>query len=290
MHTLEDSNLEAIREAVGLESKLQTLMGGRAEEGVDWAILERLTPLLHLWVSNQLSLLHSWYARIFATETWQPVSQPRGCSRYRLLTSCITSPARCLASNPSARGSAETAPPLLKWPPRNGTWFCRSAVELVKIVRETLEALFDLHLGLPDEVVTAAGAGLDEFLQRCVSPSSAQQWLTLLAPPAQHSPGRCSSLLPALDLRRDCGRAVAKSGLSGTGRIADGSSGDQLLGCASAPHERVWRCRYAQQTAAEVGSPEFMIPPVPALTRYKKEVAIKAAAADVGSAPSTPPR
>ena len=99
VHTLEDSNLEAIREAVGLESKLQTLMGHRALEGVDWAILERLTPLLHLWVSNQLSLLDSWYARIFATETWQPVSQPRGCSRYTLLISCLGSSTRCLASS-----------------------------------------------------------------------------------------------------------------------------------------------------------------------------------------------
>ncbi len=43
---------------------------------------------------------------------------------------------------------------------------CRSAVELVKIVRETLEALFDLHLGIPEEVITAAGTGLDSFLQR----------------------------------------------------------------------------------------------------------------------------
>ena len=42
----------------------------------------------------------------------------------------------------------------------------RSAVELVKIVRETLEALFDLHLGIPEEVVAAAGEGLDGFLQR----------------------------------------------------------------------------------------------------------------------------
>ncbi len=81
VHTLEDSNLEAIRSAVGLESKLQTLMGERVAEGLDWAILERLTPLLHLWVANQLSLVQSWYQRIFATENWQPVSQPRGCSR-----------------------------------------------------------------------------------------------------------------------------------------------------------------------------------------------------------------
>ena len=42
----------------------------------------------------------------------------------------------------------------------------RSAVELVKIVRETLEALFDLHLGIPEEVVASAGQGLDAFLQR----------------------------------------------------------------------------------------------------------------------------
>lgn len=86
VHTLEDSNLEAIREAVGLESKLQTLVGDRISEGLDWAILERLTPLLHLWVSNQLSLVQSWYERMFATETWQPVSQPRGCSRFDSLT------------------------------------------------------------------------------------------------------------------------------------------------------------------------------------------------------------
>ena len=52
-----------------------------------------------------------------------------------------------------------------------GSWFesvasCRSAVELVKIVSETLEALFDLHLGIPEEVVTSAGEGLDSFLSR----------------------------------------------------------------------------------------------------------------------------
>lgn len=33
-------------------------------------------------------------------------------------------------------------------------------------MRETLEALFDLHLGIPEEVVAAAGQGLDAFLQR----------------------------------------------------------------------------------------------------------------------------
>ena len=48
-------------------------------------------------------------------------------------------------------------------------------------------------------------------------------------------------------------------------------------------------CRFAQQTASALGTPDFLVPPVPALTRYKKEVAIKAAAADVG-APNTPPR
>jgi len=32
VHTLEDSNLEAIRAAVGLESKLQTLVGERLGE------------------------------------------------------------------------------------------------------------------------------------------------------------------------------------------------------------------------------------------------------------------
>ncbi len=36
-------------------------------------------------------------------------------------------------------------------------------------MRETLDALFDLHLGIPEEVVAAAGQGLDSFLQRQAS-------------------------------------------------------------------------------------------------------------------------
>ncbi len=48
---------------------------------MEWAILERLTPLLHAWVANQLSLLQAWFARIMASEAWAPLSQPRACSR-----------------------------------------------------------------------------------------------------------------------------------------------------------------------------------------------------------------
>lgn len=64
-----------------------------------------------------------------------------------------------------------------------------------------------------------------------------------------------------------------------------------LIACKPMPQaqSRVLLCRFAQQTASSLGSPEFLVPPVPALTRYKKEVAIKAAAADIG-APNTPPR
>lgn len=49
-------------------------------------------------------------------------------------------------------------------------------------------------------------------------------------------------------------------------------------------------CRYAQRMAAEVGSADALVPPLPPLTRYKREVAVKAAATDTGSAPATPPR
>lgn len=84
---------------MGLESKLQTLMGERVADGLDWAILERLTPLLNLWVSNQLLLVKSWYQRIFATENWQPVSQPRGCSRWgSLLPTEMQRPSSCFMS------------------------------------------------------------------------------------------------------------------------------------------------------------------------------------------------
>ena len=42
-------------------------------------------------------------------------------------------------------------------------------METVKIVRETLEGLFDLRLALPEEIVQAAASGLDRLLQQCAS-------------------------------------------------------------------------------------------------------------------------
>ena len=65
-----------------LESRLQTLLGD-STSGYDWAILERLTPLLHLWVSNQLSMLDRWHERLWESESWKPISEGgKGCSRF----------------------------------------------------------------------------------------------------------------------------------------------------------------------------------------------------------------
>lgn len=81
VHILDDENLEAIRASVKLESRLQTLLGSNVSSGLDWAILERLTPLLHLWVVNQLNLLDQWYERIWAKEDWTPLNPNGGPAR-----------------------------------------------------------------------------------------------------------------------------------------------------------------------------------------------------------------
>ena len=81
VHTLDDENLEAIRASVKLESRLQTMLGETASSGYDWAILERLTPLLHLWVSNQLAMLDKWHLRLWESETWKAIGT-NGCSSY----------------------------------------------------------------------------------------------------------------------------------------------------------------------------------------------------------------
>ena len=129
----------------------------------------------------------------------------------------------------------------------------RSAVELVKIVRETLEALFDLHLGIPEEVVASAGQGLDSFLQR----------QALL---------RCHTFSAFLSFCSSVSSPQAEDH-----HLIDNHD----ISCTKT-------CRYAQQTASQVGSPNFMIPPIPSLTRYKKEVAIKAAAQAKPAQAATP--
>ena len=44
--------------------------------------------------------------------------------------------------------------------------------------------------------------------------------------------------------------------------------------------ERTVGCRYAKAVQEQVGSPDVYIPPPPALTRYKKDLAAKAEASE----------
>ena len=48
--------------------------------------------------------------------------------------------------------------------------------------------------------------------------------------------------------------------------------------------------RYAQHVAGEVAHPEVLIPPLPCLTRYKRDLAVKAAASDQNGVSPPAPR
>ncbi len=72
-----------MREADALESRLlEHVPGGLAGAQRPWGTLALLSPLLYKWVAGQLGLLASWSDRIFSTEDWKPVTQPRGCARW----------------------------------------------------------------------------------------------------------------------------------------------------------------------------------------------------------------
>ena len=58
VETLTDANLEAVRQSDQLEGHLMDEMEDRETDITPWGILQRLSPLLFNWVSNQLSLLH----------------------------------------------------------------------------------------------------------------------------------------------------------------------------------------------------------------------------------------
>lgn len=124
VENLTDDNLEAVRQADHLEGQLMDEMEDRETDVSPWGILNRLSPLLFAWVSNQLIMLNDWSGRIQGTEDWKPVTHQRGCAR--------------------------------------------SAVDVVKIASETIEGLFNMRLALPVALVRALTEGLDEVLRKYV--------------------------------------------------------------------------------------------------------------------------
>ena len=84
VENLTDDNLEAVRQADSLEGQLMDEMEDRETDVSPWGILNRLSPLLFAWVSNQLIMLNDWSGRIQGTEDWKPVTHQRGCARSAL--------------------------------------------------------------------------------------------------------------------------------------------------------------------------------------------------------------
>ena len=85
VENLTDDNLEAVRQADHLEGQLMDEMEDRETDVSPWGILNRLSPLLFAWVSNQLIMLNDWSGRIQGTEDWKPVTHQRGCARLAAL-------------------------------------------------------------------------------------------------------------------------------------------------------------------------------------------------------------
>ena len=89
VENLTDDNLEAVRQADELEGQLMDEMEDRETDVSPWGILNRLSPLLFAWVSNQLIMLNDWSGRIQGTEDWKPVTTQRGCARFAFCSSCL---------------------------------------------------------------------------------------------------------------------------------------------------------------------------------------------------------
>lgn len=87
VENLTDDNLEAVRQADELEGQLMDEMEDRETDVSPWGILNRLSPLLFAWVSNQLIMLNDWSGRIQGTEDWKPITSQRGCARSVLARS-----------------------------------------------------------------------------------------------------------------------------------------------------------------------------------------------------------
>ncbi len=90
VENLTDDNLEAVRQADSLEGQLMDEMEDRETDVSPWGILNRLSPLLFAWVSNQLIMLNDWSGRIQGTEDWKPVTHQRGCARSALCILTVT--------------------------------------------------------------------------------------------------------------------------------------------------------------------------------------------------------
>ncbi|KAK9829741.1 hypothetical protein WJX72_007612 [[Myrmecia] bisecta] len=161
---LAGSTLDAVREADALEVRLLEHVPGGLGDTKPWGTMQLLSPLLYKWVSGQLALLTAWSDRIFETEDWKAVTQPRGCAR--------------------------------------------SAVEVISIAREAIEGLFGMKLPLQVDLVRALTEGIDGVLSR-----------------------------------------------------------------------------YATLIVEKVGSTDVLIPPPPTLTRYKRELALKAEMEASGDSP-----
>ena len=106
VENLTDDNLEAVRQADELEGQLMDEMEDRESDVSPWGILNRLSPLLFAWVSNQLIMLNDWSGRIQGTEDWKPVTSQRGCARSATAPASVLS-ATCMLTCSGWRGGVE---------------------------------------------------------------------------------------------------------------------------------------------------------------------------------------
>lgn len=158
----------------------------------------------------------------------------------------------------------------------------------MKIADETLDALFDMELPLPRPVVRSLAEGIDTILQKCALLSHMHSILSLefVAAGRNPLPVGCACLIAVQDpgsVEMVCKPTVTTAGCSVScsanpycGKTRTGDLLSELKDSSSME----MCCRYVDALMQGVGNPASLKPPLPPLTRYKRDVVTKLQAMD----------
>ena len=156
----------------------------------------------------------------------------------------------------------------------------------MKIADETLDALFDMELPLPRPVVRSLAEGIDTILQKCALRSDAVK----RQPNASDScKWHLSWLCPYPCICTSSSTDSQAAGFSPSVpycRIPSKAFSPRLRCCIAQPLTSLCKThRYVDALMQDVGSPASLKPPIPPLTRYKRDVVAKQQATDLEGAP-----
>ena len=159
----------------------------------------------------------------------------------------------------------------------------------MKIADETLDALFDMELPLPRPVVRSLAEGIDTILQKCAP----YPYFNSVKRQPYASDGctwHLGRMLYFITCTYTSSNTAAQPASSSNSvpccRIPLKARSPRLCCCIVRPLTLVCKAhRYVDALMQDVGSPASVKPPIPPLTRYKRDVVAKQQATDLEGAP-----